>query len=409
MTGQAMHPVAIIGIGANGLASLTADALTRLDAATHVFGGKRHLALVADVTRAEARSWPSPWSALKDEIRDLQASGARVTVIVSGDPVWFSAGTGVLDALYDREYEVFAQSGAFALMAARIPWALEVCDCITLHGRPVSSLVRWLQPGRRLLVLGDGKTGVAMARLLIENGFTGATITAFSDLGADSETRVEATAADWPEEKLPALTSYAVELPRHVPDGLPVGPGLPDHAFEHDGQLTKQAVRAITLAKLRPNRHELLWDLGAGCGSVAIEWLRMEPRSFAVAVEQNETRLKMIDRNRVKLGVANLKIAEGSWHDDLPQQGEHRPDAVFIGGGVTAEGLEQVWKRLNPGGRLVANVVTLKGEQIVTAFAQTIGQPTALSRISVEEASAIGTQTGWRPQMTVTQLAAVKS
>jgi precorrin-6Y C5,15-methyltransferase (decarboxylating) len=401
--------LSIVGIGEDGLAGLTAPARALVDDAEVLIGGERHLAMLPDDDR-ERLAWPSPLSALLDEIESRR--GTRVCVLATGDPLWYGVGVSLLKRIPRSEIAILPGRSAFTLSAARIGWALAEVDCLTLHGRPLSLLHPYIQPAAKLLILcEDATTPAAVAALLTARGYGGSPLTVLEHLDGARERRLDGTAADWTAHD-PAdlnfadLNTLAVDCVAG-PDAalLPRTPGLPDDAFHHDGQLTKREVRAATLAALMPVAGQLLWDVGAGCGSVAVEWLRAVPRARAVAIERKAERRALIAENAEALGTPCLKIVAGAAPAALA--GLEAPDAVFLGGGVSEPGLiAACWTALKPGGRLVANAVTLEGEAALLAWQQANGG--ALTRHAIARAEPVGPFQGWRPMMPVTQYAATK-
>jgi precorrin-6Y C5,15-methyltransferase (decarboxylating) len=296
--------------------------------------------------------------------------------------------------------------GAFSLAAARLGWPLQDIECLSLHGRPLAALNLSIRPGARLLILSEnGDTPAAVAGALRDRGFGPSTIAVLENMGAADEARRDGVAEGWNETGIADLNTLAVTC--NPGDGAVIvsrAAGLPDDAFAHDGQLTKRVVRAATLAALAPQPGERLWDVGAGCGSVAIEWMRLG--GHAIAIERNTARRDLIARNAAMLGAPNLEIVAGAAPGALA--GLATPDAIFIGGGLAAPGLaEECWARLASRGRLVANAVTLEGEAALQALHARWGG--RLIRIAVAEAASIGeTLRSWRPARTVTQLAVAK-
>jgi precorrin-6B C5,15-methyltransferase / cobalt-precorrin-6B C5,C15-methyltransferase len=396
--------LSIVGIGEDGLAGLTPPARALIDDAEVFVGGERHLAMLPEDAR-ERLAWPSPLSALLDEIESRR--GTRVCVLASGDPLWYGVGVSLLKRIRRSEISILPGRSAYSLATARIGWPLAEVDCLTLHGRPLSLLHPYLQPNAKLLILSeDATTPAAVAALLAARGYGESRLTVLEHLDGERERRLEGTAATWSANDVADLNTIAVECAASPGAALlPRTPGLPDEAFHHDGQLTKREVRAATLAALMPVAGQLLWDVGAGCGSVAIEWMRAAPRAHAVAVERKAERRAMIAGNADALGAPALKIVAGEAPAAL--DGLETPDAVFVGGGVSAAGvMETCWAALKPGGRLVANAVTLEGEAALLAWRN--GNGGGLTRYAIARAEPVGPFQGWRPMMPVTQYAATK-
>ncbi|MEQ9642848.1 MAG: precorrin-6y C5,15-methyltransferase (decarboxylating) subunit CbiE [Alphaproteobacteria bacterium] len=393
----------VLGMGDDGLDGLPPARRTLIETAEVLVGGERHLALV-DHTSAERLGWQFPLDPLMDELKARRSR--RVVILATGDPLCFGIGTTLLKHLDREEMIILPAPSAFALARARLGWPAHTTTELTLHGRPLSLLNGWLQPGRRLLLLShDGATPAQVAKLLAAQGFGPSRLSVLAHMGGD-ESRVDAAAADWCAERLPDLNTIAVELVA-APDAVvrPRLPGLPDDAFENDGQLTKREVRAATLAALAPLSGQRLWDVGAGSGSVAIEWLRAVENADAVAIERDPARAATIARNAEALGTPFLEIVTGTAPEAL--LGQAPPDAVFVGGGLSADGLlDAVWRALRPGGRLVANAVTVEGEQRLLSARSEHGG--TLTRLSISRAEPVGGYLGWRPLMPVTQWAATK-
>ena len=400
-----MNPwLAIVGIGEDGLSGLSAAARTLVDTAETLVGGERHLAMVPR-NAAECLVWQRPFS---DTIGMIAARrGSRVVVLASGDPLWYGAGAVLARHISREEMTVLPQPGAFSLAAARLGWPLADCLALSLHARPLDTLRLHLAPGRRVLLLSeDGATPHSVARLLTELGWGPSWLTVFEHLGGPHEAVFSGEAQHWAERRTSDLNTIALECVAG-PEARPLSrlAGLPDESFEHDGQLTKREVRAVTLAALAPLAGETLWDIGAGCGSIAIEWLRATEGAAAIAIERNPHRAAMIARNAAALGVPGLQTIIGSAPQALVGLGA--PDAVFVGGGIAdPELLRTSWDAVRPGGRLVANVVSLAGERALLDFQAQHGGN--LTRIAVSRAEPLGVQQGWRPQLPVTQLAASK-
>lgn len=386
----------LIGIGEDGvLAPGGADCLARADI---VYGGARHLTLAGDL-QAEKRPWPSPFATVFADLKAL--TGRRIAVLATGDPMWFGIGSSLLKHFSAAEMTVLPSLSAFQLAASRMGWALQDCDCLSVHGRPVDHLRAALYPGARLLVLtSNADAARQIADLLADEGYGGTRMTVLEHLGGGKERRVSGTAENWTED---VADFHTLALEAFADPGLRITartPGLADEAFRHDGKMTKQEIRAVTLAELKPHPGALLWDIGSGCGSVAIEWLRAAARTRAIGLEPHGERRLMAAENAVALGVPHLDLRDVSAPAGL--EGLPQPDAVFIGGGLTEPGLvDTVLTALPSGGRLVANAVTLESEAVLLKHYRSLGG--GLRRLSVQRASAVGGMTGWRPAMPVTQ------
>jgi precorrin-6Y C5,15-methyltransferase (decarboxylating) len=394
----------VLGLGDDGPAGLPPARRALVDTAEVLVGGDRHLALAGN-DRAERLGWQFPLDPL---MAALQARrGKRVVVLATGDPLCFGIGTTLLKHLDRAEMTILPAPSAFSLAGARLGWPHHTVTGLTLHGRPLATLNGWLQPGRRLLLLShDGTTPGQVARHLAAHGFGPSAMTVLAHMDGARESRIDGTAAGWPDAPVADFNTIAVELAADATAKIwPRVAGLPDDAFEHDGQLTKREVRALTLAALMPLPGQRLWDIGAGSGAVAIEWLRGAENAEAVAIERDADRAARIGRNAEALGTPNLHIVSGAAPAalcDLPA-----PDAAFVGGGLTVPGLlETAWAALPAGGRLVANAVTVDGEQRLLAAQTAYGG--ALTRLAVSRAGPIGPHLGWRPLMPVTQWAATK-
>lgn len=406
----------IIGIGEDGMAGLSAGARAALDAAETIIGGDRHHALAPTVT-AERIAWPHPFDALIDQITARR--GTRLVILATGDPLWYSIGARIAKAIAPEEITYHPQISAFQWASARLGWSLADTETLTAHGRPAEQVVPYFWPGARLLILtASAETPGQIARLLANRGYGASTLVVLGHLGGPDETHAESTADSWaasdPVDTLPAFHTLAIQCEGTPPTLLPRLPGLPDDAFRHDGKITKRTVRAATLARLMPARGEVLWDVGVGCGSIAIEWMRAAPDAVAVGIDPNLDRLAMARANALTLGAPRLELCEGRAPDALlsieapsgTRPDLRHPNAVFIGGGLSTAVFEASWAALPSGGRLVANAVTLESEAILLAlYAQYGGE---LARISVAAADKVGHLTGWRPSMPVTQWALVK-
>jgi precorrin-6Y C5,15-methyltransferase (decarboxylating) len=397
--GGARPPIVVVGIGADGWAGLPPAARAEVERAEVLLGSARQLALVPASVPAERVPWPSPLSEALPRVLDEQA-GRAVVVLASGDPMLSGIGTTLTRLLGADRVRVLPAPSSVSLACARLGWAVEETQVVSLVGRPLELLLPHVQPGRRLLVLGsDGGTPAQVAGLLTAHGYGASRLTALAALGGPDEQVFTGTAATW-SQPAPPLVVTAVEC--RIDRGavpLPTTPGLPDAAYESDGQLTKSEVRAITLARLAPLPGRLLWDVGAGAGSIGIEWMRTHPTCRAVAVEASAERAERIGRNAGRLGVPYLRVVHGSAPEALA--GLPDPDAVFVGGGLTTPGLlEACWSALPEGGRLVANAVTLESEAVLAAWYGRVGGE--LVRVAVQRAEPVGSFTGWKPAMPVT-------
>ena len=400
MSGPEKRWLTIVGIGEDGAAGLGDEARRLIGDAEIVFGGKRHLALAADIIKGEGRAWPSPFdSAMRDVVA---LAGRKVCVLASGDPFLHGVGATLARHVPADEMIVVPAPSAFSLAAARLGWALQDVETVSLHGHAIDLIRPLLQPKRRVLALtSDGDGPKAVAGLLAGLGFGASKLIALEALGGPDERIRNTTAAGFDLKDVNALNVLALEI-ESSPEArvLPLTPGRADGLFEHDGQITKREVRAVTLAALGPRRGELLWDIGAGSGSVSIEWMLADPAMRAIAVEANAERAARIGRNAAAFGVPGLTVAEGAAPAALA--GLPTPDAIFIGGGGTDAGvMDAAIAALPSGGRLVANAVTLEMEALLLAKHAALGGE--LVRIAISRETAIGSMSGWRPAMPVTQ------
>jgi precorrin-6Y C5,15-methyltransferase (decarboxylating) len=392
--------LSIVGIGEDGVEGLSATARGLIGAAEIVFGGRRHLALAAPLIRGAARPWPSPFDGAADEV--LRHRGRQVCVLASGDPFHYGVGAVLARTIDPREMNVLPTPSAFSLAAARLGWSLPQTALLSVHGRTLDLVRPHLQSGAHILALtSDGEGPGALAKLLAEIGFGASRLTVLEALGGPRERIRTTRASDYSFGVVDALNTVAVEV--EASPGARVlarAAGLADHLFEHGGQITKREVRAVTLSSLAPCRGELLWDIGAGSGSVAIEWMLADPSTRAIAIERHAERAARIRRNAAAFGVPGLEVVEGAAPAAL--SGLVTPDAIFVGGGATDGGvLDSAARVLRPGGRLVVNAVTLETEALLLARHAALGGE--LVRIAIARADAVGRMTGWRPAMPVTQ------
>lgn len=396
--------LSIIGIGEDGVEGLSPVARRHVAEAAVIFGGARHLALAASLVNGERVVWPSPIEAAFPRIVALR--GSPVVVLASGDPFHFGIGKQLAAIVLPDEFVCLPQPSAFSLAAAQLGWALQDVRMVSLHGRALAAVARHLQPGARILALAwDGSTAGKLAQLLRDRGLGDTRMTILENLGGPGQRVQHTTAKAGISGEVAALNTIALEVVAGPGSHIStLAPGRADASFENDGQLTKREVRAITIAALEPRHGELLWDIGLGAGSVAIEWLLCDPSLRAVGIEENAARADIAARNAASLGTPELQIVRGRAPDAL--HGLPTPDAVFIGGGLGDGVLEPAWGALKPGGRMVANAVTLEAEnRLLLAFQQLGGE---LSRIDVARADRIGGLHGWRPALPITQWRAVK-
>lgn len=396
--------LSIVGIGEDGLDGLCPAARALVDDAGVLIGGARHLAMVPDDGR-ERLPWPTPLTKLVDEI--VGRRDQKVCVLATGDPLHYGVGVTLAKRVPIEEMTIVPGPSAFALAASRLGWPRAETETLTLHGRPVAQLHPYVQPGARLLILSDNReTPSKIAELLVARGFGESRITVLEHMGGSKERSVFGIAASWRATDIADFNTVAIECVAS-PDVPPRArvPGLPDNAFRHDGQLTKREVRAATLAVLSPTPGALLWDVGAGSGAIGIEWMRAHFTCRAIAIERNDDRTAAIAKNAEHLGVPKLEIVHGTAPEALI--GLTEPDAIFVGGGITSDGvMKTAWDALNAGGRIVANAVTMEGEQKLFAWHRLYGG--TLSKIALSRAEPIGDFTGWTPARPVTQYSAVK-
>lgn len=395
----------VIGIGEDGLAGLGETARNAIANADIFFGGKRHLAFLDDEVKAERVSWPVPFDNAFPMIEAQR--GRQVVVLASGDPMFFGMGASLSRHFSSQEMHVISFPSSLSLAANRMVWALQEARTVSVHGRPFELLVPHILPGEKILVLSnDGSTPAKAAVLLKNKGFGQSRLTVLEHLGGPKEKFISGRAEGWSHENCADLNVLAIECIA-ASDSVVFSPvsGLPDAAFENDGQLTKRDIRAVTLSRLQPFPGQLLWDVGAGCGSIGIEWMRVHPSCRAIAIEAVDNRHGMIERNARALGVPGLKIVKGEAPGTL--KGLEAPDAIFIGGGVTDAGvIEACWNALKPGGRLVANAVTLQSEMQLFCWHQQHGGE--LTRLQVAQAGALGSFDVWRQALPVTIYCGIK-
>ena len=407
--------ITVIGIGEDGYDGLSPMARTILENARIIFGGTRHIAMLPGTNTATQNKWITPFEANLPMIEDCLDQNP--VVLASGDPMYFGVGNTLIKYFGPEPIYAIPAPSSISLAASRLGWALADCDVITLHGRAPEGIRSHLRPHGKLIALSaDGSTPALVAVMLCEAGFDQSRMTVCERLGGAEERITTQTAQTWqstatsmPDVKpVDPLNLIMIDLqagPKARP--LPKGPGLPDDAFIHDGMITKSEIRAQTLSSLAPFDGGVLWDIGAGCGSVSIEWMRMG--GVAVAIERDAERCAMIGKNAIRLGVPGIAVEEKAieeallFADRLPV-----PDAIFIGGGITHDGLlEKCWDVLPVHGRLVANTVTLEGEEKLLRFYNKMGG--TLSRLSVSRLVPRGNFKGWSNLAPVTHYVGVKA
>lgn len=392
----------IIGMGDDGAASLLPAARDRLAAAEVVIASARLHDRLPDLD-AERIAWPTPFDALIDRLQDLR--GRRVVVLATGDPLWFSVGARIAQVFDLSEMRIHPHVSAFQLACARLGWPLAEVETLTAHGRAPEGILPFVGPGAQLLVLStDARTPAQVARLLTDRGYGSSVLSVLAHMGGADEACITGLAAGW-ARVVPDFHVLAVECVADADAQITSrAPGLPDDLFHHDGKITKREVRAITLAKLMPQRGALLWDIGAGCGSVGIEWMRAATDARAIGIETREDRRDMAQDNALALGVPGFDMVLGrapAALADLPP-----PDAVFVGGGLSDAVADAALAALKPLGRLVANAVTLESETVLTGLHARLGGE--MTRVAVARARPVGGFTGWGPLMPVTQWSLIK-
>jgi precorrin-6Y C5,15-methyltransferase (decarboxylating) len=394
--------IVVVGIGADGIAGLTAASLAELHRATVIYGARRQLGLLDDTVKAERRQWPSPMLDTLETLRDIDGD---VHVLASGDPMLHGVGRLLNRLLGADQVTVLPHVSSVALACARLGWAVQDTEVISLMTAGPDSAVR--RGGQAVVLCRDGSSPAALARLLAGGGRGDSELTVLEQLGGPAERRRDATAREWaanPPDDVDALNVVAV---RYLPDDSRLSV-LPDEAFAHDGQITKQSMRAVTLAALAPRAGELLWDVGSGSGSIAIEWCRSGSRCRAIAFERDEQRRKRIAENALAHGaIVDVRGEAPAAFDEAVLSsggvdGAPRPSAIFIGGGLTQPGLLQAcYERLPAGGRLVVNAVTAESEAVLAQWYSRVGGE--LRRFQHYSGEPLGAFTGWRPAMPVTQ------
>lgn len=407
--------ITVIGIGEDGYDGLSPVARTMLENAKVIFGGKRHIGMLPETNSATQNKWITPFEANLALIEDCLDQNP--VVLASGDPMYFGVGNTLIKYFGSDPIYAIPAPSSISLAASRLGWPLSECDVVTLHGRDPEIIRSHLRPHGKLIALSaDGSTPALVAVMLCEAGYDQSRMTVCERLGGTHERITTQTAQTWQStatsmpdvQSIDPLNLIMIDLhagPNARP--LPKGPGLPDDAFIHDGMITKSEIRAQTISSLGPFAGGVLWDIGAGCGSVSIEWMRMG--GTAVAIERDADRCEMIAKNAVRLGTPGLRVEQNSIEDALVFADRlPKPNAIFIGGGITQDGLlEHCWAQLSPHGRLVANTVTLEGEEKLLRFYNKMGG--TLSRLSVSRLVPRGNFKGWSNLAPVTHYVGVKA
>lgn len=388
--------LAIIGIGEDGLAGLSEASRKALAKAETVFGGERHLAL-ADVG-SRGRPWPVPFDA--DIV--LSCRGRPTAVLASGDPFWYGAGSILAEKLEAREWIAHPAPSTFSLAAARLGWRLEAVACLGLHAAPFECLVPHLVRGARIICLvRDGRAAGELAKWLSERGWGSSAFWTLAALGGPHESVRKYRAESYTRAAAGKLIAVALEA--SGADGLSRSSGLPDALFAHDGQITKQPIRALALSALGPCPGKRLWDIGAGSGSISVEWALCG--GTATAVEAREDRAANIRSNAEAFGLGHkITIIRGIAPEALAVL--ETPDAVFIGGGLDSAMFDAVWSRLSPGTRLVAHAVTLETEALLGELHRRHGGE--LMRVEIAYAGPLGRYRSWEAARPVVQWSTVR-
>jgi precorrin-6B C5,15-methyltransferase / cobalt-precorrin-6B C5,C15-methyltransferase len=394
--------IEVVGLSARGWEDLPERLRSTIESAEVLLGSRRHFDLIPQSADQLRLPWPTPLREGLPGVLD-QVTGRRVVALASGDPLVAGIGSTLIDMLGADAVHIHPAVSSVAVARSRMGWSEETTELVRLRGGDLDAVRRYLFPGQRLIILSrDADSPAEVARLLTDAGYGESVVTVLGDLDTNFESRTDAVAREW-TGAVPSLNVICVACAGTGCDAS-LAPGLPDTAFDHDGQLTKRDLRASALARLMPRPGDLLWDVGAGAGSIAIEWLRSDSRCRALAIEREHDRVKRIRSNAEALGVPGLEVV----HGDAPAvlASLPRPNAIFVGGGGTSETLDASWVALQPDGRLVVHAVTQETEMIVIDFWRRHGGE--LTRHSMEHLEPIGGYHGWRPARPVVQLSAIK-
>ncbi len=390
--------LSIIGIGENALTDLNDTTLSLIKKSEFIFGGQRHLNLVN--AKEKGIVWPVPFSINLL----LEKRYHQVVVLASGNPFWFGVGGTISNYLDPSEWICYPSPSIFSFAASKLGWRLETVKCLGLHASPTNQLLDIANDGEKLLILcRDGDSALEIKRWFKKNNFGESQFWILESLGGPKEKISSLKVKESFDDDIRHPVTLAINVKGK--NGLPKTPGLPDDLFVNDGQITKQFVRAITIAQLEPKPYQILWDLGAGSGSVSIEWCRTNKNVKAIAFEKNELRIQNIMQNMLKFGLNNqLKIVK----TELPKIPENieQPDAVFIGGGLSSSLLSKIWKLVKPGTKIVVTAVTLESERILLKWNNEKGGK--LIKVAISQAEKLGTKSGWKYNMPLIQWSITK-
>ncbi len=392
----------VIGVGESGLNSLNPEALEILKRSEIIIGGERHHKLTSGF-KARRIKWPSPFSTMVGKIGEYR--NKNVAILVTGDPLWYSAGALLAREWPNEEIRFYPQLSAFQLACSRMGWSIPDVDKLTVHGRPVEQIIPWFSPNNKLVVLtANAQSPTIIANLLVEKGYGLSKMTVLGEMGGPQESKIQGEADTWEQtankNTIPEFHTLCIECIPSGKDAIhPQPPGLPDNAFISDGNFTKKEVRSLTVSSLNPGKNKILWDLGCGSGSVGIEWLQLSFNGKVFGVEKNLKRCKTAKNNALQLGTPRFSTICGLSQDNINSLPD--PDSVFIGGGLTVGLVEQILKRLKPYGCLVANTVTLESEAVLVDLQKKFGGE--LTRIAISRSRTIGKLTTWDQLLPVTQ------
>jgi precorrin-6Y C5,15-methyltransferase (decarboxylating) len=388
--------IIVVGIGADGTAGLSAASRAELERATIIHGSPRQLDLIDDSIKAPRREWPSP---MLPALKALPADGPDIHIVASGDPLLHGVGGTLIRLFGAGRVRVLPHVSSVTLACARMGWNFHETEVISLVTADPHTAIR--RGGQAIVLSRNKETPRTLATALEAYGRGDSDFTVLERLGAPDERRRDGTARHWAHTAPTDVDDLNIIAIRYLPDGRMAS--LPDDAFMHDGQITKHGIRAVTLAALNPRPGQRLWDVGAGSGSVAVEWCRSTPGCTAVAFELDERRRLNIGFNAAANGVS-VEV-RGTAPDEFAEA--PAPSAIFVGGGLTRPGLLDACLDLLPaGGHLVANAVTVESEAVLAQECSRRGGE--LRRFQHYQGEPLGGFTGWRPQYPVTQWSVTK-